>query len=83
MEIASLAPPDLLYLTRRFHDGTVNLTIKNIPQGIYKVLKRTAAEKGRSLNAEAIRALAHATEEAERRRRMRESRADLERFVKR
>jgi plasmid stability protein len=63
------------------HNGTMNLTIKNIPEDVYKILKRTAAERGRSLNAEALKALADAAEEAERRRRMRESRADLERFV--
>jgi plasmid stability protein len=66
---------------KRLHNGTVNLTIKNIPEEVYKTLKRTAAEHGRSLNAEAIQALSNAAEEAERRRRMRESRADLERFV--
>jgi len=59
----------------------VNLTIKNIPDEIYKVLKRTAAQRGRSLNAEAIRALAEAAEEAERRRHMKASRAELERAV--
>jgi len=30
----------------------VNLTIKNIPEDVYKVLKQTAAHQGRSLNAE-------------------------------
>ncbi len=65
-----------------WHNGTVNLTIKNIPDNVHKILKRTAAERGRSLNAEVIMALTEMTEEAERRRHMRESRADLERFVK-
>jgi plasmid stability protein len=60
----------------------VNLTIKNIPDKVHKILKQTAAESGRSLNAEVILALTEAAEEAERRRHMRESRADLERFVK-
>jgi plasmid stability protein len=59
----------------------VNLTIKNIPDDVYKILKRTAAQRGRSLNAEAIRALAEAAEEAERRKHMKTSRAALERAV--
>jgi plasmid stability protein len=42
------------------HNGTMNLTIKNIPEDVYKILKRTAAERGRSLNAEALKALADA-----------------------
>jgi plasmid stability protein len=63
------------------HNGTVNLTLKNIPDGVYKTLKRSAAELGRSLNAEAIQALADRAEEAKRRRRMRATRARLERLV--
>lgn len=65
----------------RLHNGTVNLTIKNIPDDVYKSLKRSAAERGRSLNAEAIQALTEAAQEAERHKRMRDSRADLERLV--
>lgn len=61
----------------------MNLTLKNVPDNIYKVLKRTAAEQGRSLNSEAIRALQSFTDERERLRRMRESRDDLEKFVAR
>jgi plasmid stability protein len=66
---------------KRLHNGTVNLTIKNIPDDVYAVLKRTAAENRRSLNAEILKALADLAEEEERRKRMRESRADLEGFV--
>jgi plasmid stability protein len=66
---------------KRLHNGTVNLTIKNIPEGVHRILKRAAAERGRSLNAEAVQALSDAAEEAERRRSMRETRAELERFV--
>jgi plasmid stability protein len=57
------------------------LTIKNVPDKVYKTLKKEAAQRGRSLNAEVILALSASTEEVERRRRMRASRADLERFV--
>jgi plasmid stability protein len=63
------------------HNGTVNLTLKNVPEDVYTALKRSAAEQGRSLNAEAIQALAARAEEAKRRRRMRASRAKLERLV--
>jgi len=59
----------------------MNLTIKNIPDKVYRTLKKEAAEKGRSLNAQAILALTWNAEEAERRRKMRDSRPELERFV--
>ena len=61
----------------------MNATIKNIPDEVYKVLKSSAAARGRSLNAEVIHVLTEAAEEAERRRHMRESRVGLERFVAR
>ena len=51
-----------------FHNGTVNLTIKNIPETVCKTLKRTARENGRSLNAEVIRGLTRLAEEENRRR---------------
>ena len=59
----------------------MNLTIKNVPKDVYEALKREAAEQGRSLNAEAIQALSMVTDEIERRRKMRETRPTLERFV--
>ena len=59
----------------------MNLTIKKLPEKVHRALKREAAECGRSLNAEAILALARSAEEIERRRKMRETRPDLERFV--
>lgn len=59
----------------------MNLTLKNIPDQVYRSLKHEAERNGRSLNAEAIQALAASTREAERRNQMRASRADLERFV--
>jgi plasmid stability protein len=59
----------------------MNLTIKNVPKDVYEALKREAAEQGRSLNAEAIQALSMVTDEIERRRKMRETRPALERFV--
>lgn len=59
----------------------MNLTIKNIPEKVYRALKQEAAEQRRSLNAEAILALSVKAEEIERRRQMRKSWGDLERFV--
>jgi plasmid stability protein len=59
----------------------VNLTIKNVPSTIHRQLKRDAAEHGRSLNAKIIQVLAAEAAELDRRRKMRESRADLEKFV--
>jgi len=59
----------------------MNLTIKNVPEKVHKSLKREAAETGRSLNSQVILALARSAEEIERRRRMRETRPELERFV--
>jgi plasmid stability protein len=63
-----------------WHNGTVNLTIKNIPDKVHKILKQTAAERGRSLNAEVILALTEVANEAERRKRIRDSWDELERF---
>ncbi|HEY7337435.1 MAG TPA: hypothetical protein VH639_21260 [Bryobacteraceae bacterium] len=59
----------------------MNLTIKNVPEEVYKALKREAAEQGRSLNAEAMLALSWKAEEIERHRKMRSSWGELERFV--
>lgn len=57
------------------------MTIKNIPESIYKSLKKEASRTGTSLNAKVIEALANNTEELERRAKMRATRGDLERFV--
>ena len=60
----------------------MNLTLKNVPENLYEGLKRAAAEQGRSLNAQIIRILASESGELERRRKMRESRKELEQFVR-
>jgi len=62
------------------HNGTVNLTIKKLPQEVYETLKNVAAERGRSLNAEAIQALSDAAEEAQRREFIANSMEDLRKF---
>ena len=59
----------------------MNLSIKNVPEDVYRQVKQAAAEQGRSLNAQIVQILAAEAAEATRRRRMRESRKTLERFV--
>jgi plasmid stability protein len=59
----------------------MNLTIKNIPENVYREFKQAAATQGRSLNAQLIQALAMEAAELERRRQMKSSRKELERFV--
>ena len=59
----------------------MNLTLKNIPEDVYESLKQEASARGRSLNKEAILALAAKAEEVDRRRAMRSTRKDLEKFV--
>jgi hypothetical protein len=59
----------------------VNLTIKNIPEPVYKELKQAAAAQDRSLNAQLVHLLTREAGESERRRQMKSSRKELERFV--
>jgi len=59
----------------------MNLTIKNIPENVYREFKQAAAAQGRSLNAQLIQALSGEAAEMERRRQMKSSRKELERFV--
>ena len=59
----------------------MDLTVKNIPDSVYRVIKREAKRKRRSLNAEIIRALESEAEEAEHRRQLGNLRAELDRFA--
>jgi plasmid stability protein len=59
----------------------MNLTVKNIPDSIYRVMKREAKRSRRSLNAEIIRALETESAEAERRRQLIHLRKELDRFA--
>ena len=59
----------------------MDITLKNLPEEVHQELKRAAKEQGRSLNAQAIQVLTAAAEENARRRRIRQGRASLERFV--
>ena len=59
----------------------MNLTVKNIPDSIYRVIKREAKRKRRSLNAEIIQVLETEAAEAERRRQLSSLRKELDRFA--
>jgi len=59
----------------------MNITVKNIPDSIYRVMKREAKKQRRSLNAEIIQVLATEAGEAERRRQLSNLRKDLDRFA--
>jgi hypothetical protein len=59
----------------------MNITVKNVPDEVYEVIKREAKQQGRSLNAQIIRALESDAAEAERRRRMKKMRRELDRFA--
>lgn len=59
----------------------MDITVKNIPDSVYRVIKREAKKNGRSLNAEIIQALASEAAESQRRRRMRSLRKELDRFA--
>ena len=71
------------WLRRRkwFQNGSMNITVKNIPDSIYRVMKREAKRKRRSLNAEIIQALETEAAEAERRRQLGNLRKELDRFA--
>lgn len=66
---------------RWFQNGSMNVTVKNIPDSIYRVIKREAKTGRRSLNAEIIRVLEAEAAEAERRRQLRNLRKELDRFA--
>ena len=59
----------------------MNITLKNVPQPVYRVIKREAKKNRRSLNAEIIQTLETEAAEAERRRRLRGVRKEMDRFA--
>ena len=65
-----------------YHSGTMaNLTIKKLPDPMYRQLKRNARVHGRSLNAEVIHIIGADLAEKARLEKMRASWDELERFV--
>jgi hypothetical protein len=59
----------------------MNITVKNMPDSVYRVIKREARRKRQRLNTEIIRALETEAAEAERRRQLGSLRKELERFA--
>ena len=59
----------------------MNITVKNIPDSIYRVMKREAKRKRRSLNSEIIQALETEVAEAQKRRQLASLRKELDRFA--
>jgi len=64
----------------RFQNGSMNITIKNVPVRVHKALKRAAKEEGRSLNAQIIHKLEMEAAILERRRKLPQIIKELERF---
>jgi hypothetical protein len=59
----------------------MNITLKNVPAGVYRTMRREAKRNRRSLNAQIIRALETEAEEMDRRRELKAALKDLDRFV--
>lgn len=59
----------------------MNITLKNVPEAAYRAIKREAKRNRRSLNAEMIHVLETEALEAERRRRLKSLRKELDRFA--
>jgi plasmid stability protein len=65
-----------------YHNGVMaNLTIKKLPDPVYKRLKKHAQLQGRSLNAQVIHMLQSDLDDYARFEKMRESNEELERLV--
>jgi hypothetical protein len=67
---------------KRFQNGSMNITLKNVPDKVYRTMKRAAKEQGRSLNAQIIHTLEGETAELERRKRAAKWRKELDQFRK-
>ncbi len=59
----------------------MNITVKNIPDTVYRAIKRAAKRNRRSLNSEIIRVLETEAAEAERLRQLGNLREELDRFA--
>ncbi len=59
----------------------MNITLKNVPEKIYREMKREAKQQGRSLNAQIVQSLEADVAELERRRRLGGLRKELDRFA--
>jgi plasmid stability protein len=62
--------------------GFMTITLKNVPDEVYRTLKRAAKEQGRSLNAQIIHTLEAEAALLERRRKLPELIKELDQFAK-
>ena len=58
----------------------MDITVKNIPERVYRAIKSEAKRNRRSLNSEIIQALESEAEESRRRQQLRNLRRELDRF---
>jgi hypothetical protein len=66
---------------RRFQNGSMNITLKNVPDKVCRTVKRAAKEQGRSLNAQIIQLLEMEAAHLERRKKLPELIKKLDRFA--
>lgn len=59
----------------------MNITLKNIPQEVYRAIKQDAHERGRSLNSQLIQVLECEAAEIRRRGNLRKLRREVEQFA--
>jgi hypothetical protein len=75
-----LLPAALAAGEERFPNASVNITVKNVPEPVYRAIKGEAKRNKRSLNAEIIQGLETEAMVARRRRNLGRRRKELERF---
>ncbi|MBV9227648.1 MAG: Arc family DNA-binding protein [Acidobacteriaceae bacterium] len=59
----------------------MNITVKNLPETVYRVIKQEAEQQGRSLNSQIIQVLQNEAAEVQRRRDFRKARNELDKFA--
>ena len=68
-------------ICKRFQNGSMNITLKNVPDKVHRALKQEAKKQGRSLNAQIIQTLENEAAELERRKKRRVWREEVDKFV--
>jgi hypothetical protein len=71
----------LLPQAKWFQNGSMDITIKRVPDKVYQTIKREAKKQGRSLNAQIIQTLETQATQLDRRKQFDKARAELEEFV--
>ena len=59
----------------------MDVTIKNVPESVYRVIRREARQQGRSINSQIIRTLEAEAAMATRSRRLRKLRREMDSFA--